>query len=263
MDNQSVLLDVDEAGTAKVTLNRPERHNAFDDELIGELIAICNRLDQDQSIGTVVLAATGKSFSAGADLKWMQRMAAYTEEENFADAMQLGELMHTLNTLSKPTVVVVQGAAFGGGVGLVACGDIAIAADTAVFSLSEVRLGLVPSVISPYVIDAIGARAARRYFLSGERFSAAEALRIGLVHQIMPSGTLITALDDILKNLRQSPPHAKTAAKEVIARVHRAPRDAELRRETAERIAKIRASEEGREGVSAFLEKRKPAWLRD
>lgn len=260
MNKPLILLESDQAGTARVTLNRPEVHNAFGDDLIAELIDILTQLDGDESVRTVVLGATGKSFSAGADLNWMKRMAGYTDAENFADAMQLGELMHLLNTLSKPTVIVVQGAAFGGGVGLIACGDIVIAADSAVFSLSEVRLGLIPSVISPYVIDAIGARAARRYFLTGERFDAREALRLGLAHEVVPQNALDSALQKILQALHQCAPRAKAAAKETIAMVHRAPRDEALRRETARRIADIRGSAEAREGVSAFLEKRKPVW---
>ncbi|MDH3692443.1 MAG: enoyl-CoA hydratase-related protein, partial [Gammaproteobacteria bacterium] len=171
--------------------------------------------------------------------------------------------MHTFNTLSKPTVVLVQGSALGGGVGLVACADIAIAAEKARFSLSETRLGLIPSVISPYVIDAIGARAARRYFLTAERFDAHEALRIGLIHEVVSTDALPAALENVLAVLRQCGPNAKAAAKEMIALVQRSPRDDALRRTTAERIAEIRASDEGREGVSAFLEKRSPAWYQE
>ena len=263
MENQSVLLEIDTTRTARITLNKPEIHNAFDDSLIAELIQVFKRLDHDASVGTVVLAANGKSFSAGADLNWMKRMAGYTQQENIGDAMQLSELMHTFNTLSKPTVVLVQGSALGGGVGLVACADIAIAAEKARFSLSETRLGLIPSVISPYVIDAIGARAARRYFLTAERFDAHEALRIGLIHEVVSTDALPAALENVLAVLRQCGPNAKAAAKEMIALVQRSPRDDALRRTTAERIAEIRASDEGREGVSAFLEKRSPAWYQE
>jgi methylglutaconyl-CoA hydratase len=207
-----------------------------------------------------VLRAEGRSFSAGADLGWMQRMAGYGHAENLADAGALAELMRVLNFLPKPTVSRVQGAAFGGGVGLVACCDIAIASDAVGFSLSEVRLGLIPAVISPYVVAAIGERAARRYFLTAERFGADEALRIGLVHQVVPADQLDSAVDTILIRLSEGGPTAQRAAKDLIFTVAHRPIDAGLIHDTAERIATIRASAEGREGLAGFLEKRKPAW---
>src|SRR5690606_19141727 len=182
-------------GVATVTLNRPDRHNAFDDALIAALTQVLRELDADDSVTVVVLAGAGKSFSAGADLNWMRRMADYGREENLADAEALAALMETLNGLDKPTIARVQGAAFGGGVGLVACCDIAIAADTASFCLSEVRLGLIPAVISPYVVTAIGERAARRYFVTAERFDAREAHRLGLVHEVVPAAGLDARVD--------------------------------------------------------------------
>ena len=260
MDSKHILTAVSEDGVASVTLNRAEVHNAFNDAIIADLTGTLRRLGDDDKVQAVVLRAEGKSFSAGADLGWMQRMANYGHAENLADAGALAELMRVLNFLPKPTVVRVQGAAFGGGVGLVACCDIAIASDAASFSLSEVRLGLIPAVISPYVVAAIGERAGRRYFLTAERFGADEALRIGLVHQVVPADQLDSAVDTILIRLSEGGPAAQRAAKDLIFAVAHRPIDAGLIHDTAERIATIRASSEGREGLAGFLEKRKPAW---
>jgi methylglutaconyl-CoA hydratase len=260
MDSKHILTAVSEDGVASVTLNRAEVHNAFNDAIIADLTGTLRRLGDDDKVQAVVLRAEGKSFSAGADLGWMQRMANYGHAENLADAGALAELMRVLNFLPKPTVARVQGAAFGGGVGLVACCDIAIASDAASFSLSEVRLGLIPAVISPYVVAAIGERAARRYFLTAERFGADEALRIGLVHQVVPADQLDSAVDTILTRLSEGGPAAQRAAKDLIFAVAHRPIDAGLIHDTAERIATIRASAEGREGLAGFLEKRKPAW---
>jgi methylglutaconyl-CoA hydratase len=260
MDSKHILTAVSEDGVASVTLNRAEVHNAFNDTVIADLTGTLRRLGDDDKVRAVVLRAEGKSFSAGADLGWMQRMAGYGHAENLADAGALAELMRVLNFLPKPTVARVQGAAFGGGVGLVACCDIAIASDAASFSLSEVRLGLIPAVISPYVVAAIGERAARRYFLTAERFGAGEALRIGLVHQVVPADQLDSAVDTILTRLSEGGPAAQRAAKDLIFAVAHRPIDAGLIHDTAERIATVRASSEGREGLAGFLEKRKPAW---
>ncbi|TCO79279.1 methylglutaconyl-CoA hydratase [Plasticicumulans lactativorans] len=248
------------AGVATLTLNRPELHNAFDDALIAALTAALRRLEADPAVRVVVLAANGKSFSAGADLNWMRRMADYTVAQNLDDARGLAELMRTLNALAKPTVAKVQGAAYGGGVGLVACCDIAVAADGASFCLSEVRLGLIPAVISPYVVNAIGERQARRYFVSAERFDAAEARRIGLVHEVVPAAGLDAKVDELLATLAGNGPAAMVAAKDLARAVARGPLDAAMIEDTARRIADIRASAEGREGLSAFLGKRRPAW---
>ena len=211
MDNNHILTEIREDGVATVTLNRAEVHNAFNDTVIADLTGVLRRLGDDDKVRAVVLRAEGKSFSAGADLGWMQRMAGYGHAENLADAGALAELMRVLNFLPKPTVARVQGAAFGGGVGLVACCDIAIASDAASFSLSEVRLGLIPAVISPYVVAAIGERAARRYFLTAERFDADEALRIGLVHQVVPADQLDSAVDTILTRLSEGGPSRSNA----------------------------------------------------
>ncbi|MCP5367325.1 MAG: enoyl-CoA hydratase/isomerase family protein [Hyphomicrobiales bacterium] len=251
---------LDDAGTAWVTLNRPDVHNAFDDVLIGGLAAEFMALNDRPGVRAVVLRAAGKSFSAGGDLDWMRRMADYSFDENVMDANALAGMMQALNTLSKPTIAMVQGAAFGGGVGLVACCDIAVAAEDAVFCLSEVKLGLVPATIAPYVISAIGPRQARRYFQTAERFDAATAKRIGLVHEVVPAGELRGAVDHFLGVLRGNGPGAMAASKDLVFAVAGRPVTEEVLADTAERIAAARASAEGREGTSAFLQKRKPSW---
>jgi methylglutaconyl-CoA hydratase len=261
MTNQALQIEI-QRGIATVWMNRPDVHNAFDDHLIAELTAELRRLEQAPEVRLVVLAANGKSFSAGADLNWMQRMAKYSEAENLRDAVAMAGLMRTLHGMHKPTIARVQGAAFGGGVGLVACCDIAVAAAEASFSLSEVRLGLIPSVISPYVIAAIGEREARRYFLTAERFGAEEARRIGLVHEVTTGDRLDEAVKNFADYLLKGGPNALAAAKKLIADVARHPLDDALIEETARRIASIRVSPEGREGLSAFLEKRPPAWTK-
>lgn len=261
--NQNISVQIDNRGVATLTMNRPELHNAFDDLLISDLTAALQRLDADPAVRVVLLAARGKSFSAGADLNWMRRMADYSHEQNLADALGLAELMRTLDTLSKPTIALVQGAAYGGGVGLVACCDIAVATSRATFCLSEVRLGLIPAVISPYVIAAIGARASRRYCQTAELFNAEEGYRLGLLHQVVADEQeLATAARQLTEKLLENGPAAMAAAKELVAAVAGRPVDDALIGATAARIADRRASPEGREGLSAFLEKRKPAWVR-
>lgn len=245
-----------------VTLNRPERHNAFDDALIEELTSALRTMEGDDSVRVVVLGGAGRSFSAGADLSWMKRMSGYSKEENQRDAMQLGALMRTLAQLGKPTIARVCGAAYGGGVGLVACCDIAVASHDATFALSEVKLGLIPAVISPYVVAAIGERAARRYFLTGERFDAAEAWRLGLVSEICKDEDEVDGrIGDLIDALLLCGPVAQREAKELVRAVSNRPVTSELIRDTAERIARLRASPEGREGVCAFLEKRRASWV--
>jgi methylglutaconyl-CoA hydratase len=262
MSEPTLFSHIDDCGRATLTLNRPELHNAFDDALIAELTAALRALEANPAVRVVILAASGKSFSAGADLNWMRRMADYSPEENLADSRALAELMATLNHLAKPTIALVQGAAFGGGVGLVACCDIAIATPRASFCLSEVKLGLIPAVISPYVVAAIGERAARRYCLTAERFDAAEALRLGLVHEVVEEEALRGSAARFATLLLENGPAALAAAKELIFQVAREPLGAELRETTARRIAAIRASAEGREGLSAYLAKRKPSWIK-
>ncbi len=261
MTEQPLLLDIDGRGVARVTLNRPAIHNAFDDDLIARLSALLDELAVRDDLRALVLAAVGRSFSAGADLNWMRRMADYSEAENRADADRLAGLMRRLDRLPVPTIARVQGAAFGGGVGLIACCDMAIGADRALFALSEVRLGIMPAVIAPYVIAAIGPRAARRWILTGERFDAAEALRIGLLHQVVAEEALDGAVEALLEELLKCGPRAQAEAKALIRDVAFRPIDQALVDDTAARITRLRASDEGREGLSAFLEKRPPAWI--
>jgi methylglutaconyl-CoA hydratase len=264
MSEPTIQTNIDSRGVATVTMNRPELHNAFDDSLIDELTDALSELDEDPDVRVVVLAASGKSFSAGADLNWMRRMADYSYEQNLADAEGLAELMRTLDTLTKPTIALVQGAAYGGGVGLVACCDIAIASSRASFCLSEVKLGLFPAVISPYVVAAIGSRASRRYFLSAEPFNADEALHLGLVHKVVADGQeLDEAANTMVVRLLANSPAAMAGAKLLVADVAGRRIDAALIADTAGRIADQRSSREGREGLSAFLEKRAPFWVKD
>jgi methylglutaconyl-CoA hydratase len=257
-----IQLSIDGEGVATLTLNRPEVHNAFDDHLIAGLTTRLRELDHTADVRVVVLAGNGKSFSAGADLNWMKRMAGFSEGENLRDAVALADLLHTLSALTKPTVARVQGAAYGGGVGLVAACDIAVASLSASFSLSEVRLGLIPAVISPYVIAAIGERQARRYFLTAERFDAQEALRIGLVHMVVEEAQLDEAVRGLVGHLSKGGPRAQAAAKALISAVTNRPIDRKLVEDTADRIARIRVTAEGKEGVAAFLEKRPAGWVK-
>ena len=245
-----------------VTLNNAEKHNAFDDTLIADLTRALKNLAENGGVRVVVLSAIGKSFSAGADLNWMKRMSVYSEEENLRDAMALGELMRTLHGLSKPTIARVHGAAYGGGVGLVACCDIAVGTHNAAFSLSEVKLGLIPAVISPYVIAAIGERAAHRYFLTAERFDAAEGFRLGLLHELVASDDdMDEKINGICDALLHGGPLAHFEAKALISAVSNRPIDDAVIADTAKRIARVRASAEGKEGLSAFLDKRKARWI--
>ena len=241
-------------------LNRPQVHNAFDDTLIAELTSALAALDSDPGIRVVVLAGRGRSFCAGGDLGWMRRMAAFSPEENRQDASRLAEMLRTLADLSKPTVARVHGAALAGGTGLVAACDIVLATPEATFGTTEVRLGLIPATIGPYVIRAIGARAAQRYFLTGERFGAEEALRMGLVHEVCASNDLDARLQALLGTLVDGGPRAQAACKRLIAEVAGRSINAGLIAHTTELIAAARASEEAREGIGAFFAKRRPAW---
>ncbi len=257
----SVIIEkIDARGVATLTLDRPERHNAFDQNLVLETIAALRRFDARPEVRVVVLAGAGYSFSAGGDIEWMKRMANDSVEANRRDALLLAELMHVLDRLSKPTVAVAHGPAYGGGVGLIACCDIAIASETATFCLSEVKLGITPSVISPFVIRAIGARQARRYFASAEVIFAERAAEIGLVHEVAAPEELIALRDRIIDALLLGAPRAQAEAKALAFLCEQHPIDDALAQETARRIAECRASAEGREGLSAFLEKRPPVW---
>ena len=248
-------------GVVWLTLDRPEIHNAFDDRLIAELTKELEVLGADDGVRVLVLTGAGRSFSAGADLNWMRRTATYREAENLADARALAKLMQTLNELPKPTVARVNGAGLGGGTGLVACCDIVVASEQATFGTTEVRLGLIPSVIGPYVLVAIGSRQARRLMLTGERISAGEALRLGLVHEVVAAEQLDGGIERIVGELLKNGPAALAAAKRLIRDLGGRPIDAALIDDTAQRIARLRATSEAREGVGAFLEKRPPAWL--
>ena len=251
------------AGVATLALNRPETHNAFDAELIGHLTVALQDLDRDDRVRAVIVTGTGSTFSAGADLNWMRSMATASESANLEDSLQLAKLMRTLNYLSKPTIARVNGAAYGGGVGLIACCDIAIGIEATKFSLSEVKLGLVPAVISPYVISAIGLRHARRLFLSAEIFDSTLALRIGLLHETVPYVQLDETIDKTLHWLLKGGPIAQKQAKELALRVGGSTLASaeKLDQENATLIAKLRVSKEGQEGLNAFLEKRAAAWV--
>ena len=257
----SALLIDTTAGVRTITLNRADRHNAFDDALIAELTLAFRAAGSDDGVRAVVLDSTGKSFSAGADLGWMKRMAGYSRSENLADAGALSDMLETIDTCPRPVIGVVQGAAYGGGVGLVACCDLVVAAETATFCLSEVKLGIVPAVISPYVVRAMGARAARRYAISAELFDAGRARDYGLVHEVVAADRLAETRDGWLARLAGNGPAAMAAAKALIRRAADEPIGPALRGWTAERIADIRAGDEGRDGVGAFLDKRKPKWV--
>ena len=249
-----------QGGVARVTLNRPELRNAFDDALIGQLKKAFLDIQADPAVRVMILAGNGPAFCAGADLNWMKRMAGYDYEENLADATALAEMLAALDRLPKPTIARVHGPVFAGGTGLVAACDIAVGTPEAKFCLSEAKLGLSPATISPYVLRAMGERTARRYFLTAEVFDAQEALRIGMLSQLVPAEHLDATIDEILKHLLAGGPQAHGSIKTLIRSVAgRRPDDA-LVAETAQRIAEIRGSPEGREGIAAFLDKRKASW---
>lgn len=260
MSYQTLLIQKDKQ-VATVTLNRPDVRNAFNEITIAEITQAFRALGEDGEIRAVVLAANGPAFCAGADLNWMKKMAGYTRDENRADAAQLAEMLRTIYACPKPVVAKIQGDCYAGGMGLAAACDIAVASDAANFCLSEVKLGLIPATISPYVIKAMGESAARRYFLTAERFSAKEAHRIGFVHEVVVAEELDASVATILKALVSNSPNAMKEAKRLVQDVAGQALDAALIADTAERIADIRSSEEGKEGVKSFLEKRKPSWL--
>ncbi|MBE7939174.1 MULTISPECIES: enoyl-CoA hydratase/isomerase family protein [Ramlibacter] len=248
---------------ATVTLNRPEVRNAFNDEVIAELTHAFTDLGQREDVRCIVLAAAGTAFCAGADLNWMKRMAGYTHAQNVEDAAALAEMLRVLYRCPKPTIARVQGDVYAGGTGLVAACDIAVSADTATYCLSETKLGLIPATISPYVIRAMGARAAHRWFLTAERFSASEAHRIGLVHELVAAEALDAAVDGIAQALVQAGPQAVKASKALVQDVAGREIEPKLIARTVQGIADIRVSDEGREGIQSFLGKRKPSWLAD
>jgi methylglutaconyl-CoA hydratase len=257
----TALTQTTQGAVRTITLSRPDVRNAFNDEVIAELKAAFEDAGKANDVRCVVLAAEGPAFCAGADLNWMRRMADYTRDENLADAGCLADMLHTIYTCPKPTIARVQGDVFAGGVGLVAACDMAMSVDTATYCLSEVKLGLIPATISPYVIRAMGARASHRYFLTAERFNAAEAHRIGLVHEVVTADALDTKLQELTQALVSASPNAVKACKQLVQDVANKDINSTLIAHTVAGIADIRASTEGKEGVQSFLQKRKPNWL--
>jgi methylglutaconyl-CoA hydratase len=264
MTQPFVITQKSASGIATVTLNRPDVHNAFDEVMIAQLTDAFKKLGADAAVRAVVVQAEGKSFSAGGDLNWMRRAAGYGYAENVADAQKLGDMLHSLAHMPKLTVAKVQGAAYGGGVGLVAACDVAVAHKDAKFCLSEVRLGLIPAVISPYVAAAMGTRHARRYFMTAEVFTAKEAQRINLVHELATSEKNLTdKVDGVLKAVLGNAPGAVAEAKVLVDTVtNRRKVDKDMVLETATIIAQRRATPEAKEGIGAFLDKRKPNWVK-
>jgi methylglutaconyl-CoA hydratase len=246
---------------ATITLNRPQLRNAFNETAIADLTMAFDEVSQDADVRAIVLAANGPAFCAGADLNWMKKMAGYSFDENEADALRLADMLRTIYFSPKPVVAKVQGDCYAGGMGLVAACDIVVAAEGVNFCLSEVKLGLIPATISPYVIKAMGDQASRRYFLTAERFDARQAHRLGLAHEVVPTEELDATVAGIVQALVNNSPNAVREAKKLVRDIAGLPIDDVLLADTAGRIATIRASNEGREGVASFLEKRKPSWL--
>jgi methylglutaconyl-CoA hydratase len=261
MDNYETLDITVVDKVATITLNRPQLRNAFNETAIADLTMAFDEASQDRDVRAIVLAANGPAFCAGADLNWMKKMAGYSAAENEADALRLADMLRTIYFSPKPVVAKVQGDCYAGGMGLVAACDIVVAAEGVNFCLSEVKLGLIPATISPYVIKAMGDQAARRWFLTAERFDAREAHRLGLAHEVVPAEQLDAKVAEIVKALTANSPNAVREAKALVRDIAGLPIDDVLLADTAGRIAAIRASEEGREGVASFLEKRKPSWL--
>ncbi|MBN1270873.1 MAG: enoyl-CoA hydratase/isomerase family protein [Candidatus Aminicenantes bacterium] len=251
-----------EKGVARLTFNRPEVHNAFHADLINEACEAVRQAKEDPSVRVLVITGAGKSFCAGADLNWMREIIHYSFEQNLEESLKIAEVMHSIYSLPKPVVAMVNGAAIGGGTGFVAACDIAVAAEEAVFSLSEVKIGLVPAAISPYVIRKIGERNAREYFLTGKRIPALQAREIGLVNTVVSREELEQSVEDIVRRLLSSGPEAIAKCKELIQRVPGMDWE-EVKDFTARMIAGLRISEEGQEGMAAFLKKRKPSWIKD
>ena len=257
----AVECQVDARGVATVRLNRPEKHNAFDDKMIALLTDCFRFIAAEDNVRALILASNGKSFSAGGDLAWMQRMADYDHAANLADAQKLAEMLYALRTIPQPTIARVQGSAFGGAVGLISCCDIAIAANRSRFALTEVRIGLIPATIAPHVIDAIGPRWARRLFQTGERIDAERAEQIHLIHEACDEEDLDERVELIVGELMKNGPLAMRAAKKLVHDVAASELNESLLADTSERIASIRVSKEGQEGLNSFLQKRTPSWI--
>ena len=260
-----LLQHLDHRGVLTLTLNRPEVHNAFGEQLIAEMAAVLQRSGEDPAVRMLIITGAGKSFSAGADIGWMRNMIAASAEENEQDALRLAQMLRRLNYHSKPTIARVNGPAYGGGVGLVACCDLVIAADNCQFALTEVLLGLVPAVISPYVIRRIGERNARRYFLNAERFDAQKARDIGLLQEVVAAEGLDAAVDRQIDQVLRAGPHAVRHSKKLVFQMANidSTRQRQVDQDNARLIARLRVSEEGQEGLNAFLEKRSAAWMPD
>ncbi|AUI87943.1 gamma-carboxygeranoyl-CoA hydratase [Vibrio azureus] len=257
----NVLWEVDTLGVATLTLNRIDKHNAFDACMIDLMIQRLDYLALRTDVRCLVIRANGKHFSAGADLNWMRSMVNSSKQQNLDDAQNLARLMHTLDNFPQPTIAIIQGSAFGGALGLICCCDIAIAADNAKFCLSEVKLGLVPATIGPYVVRAMGNRQARRYMLSAEMMTAKVAEQHGIVHEVHPSDSVDTALEQLIDTLLLNSPDAMRKAKTLCQQCHQAPIDGQLIHYTSQLIADIRVSPQGQDGLYAFLEKRTPSWV--
>ncbi|HEB28624.1 MAG TPA: enoyl-CoA hydratase/isomerase family protein [Porticoccus sp.] len=261
--NNRVRLTTDFRGVATVTLSRPHTHNAFDGCMVDELTSAFETTMANPSARVMILAAEGKTFSAGADLAWMKRMGEYSYIENLKDAKNLAKMLKTLHEMPLPTIARIQGPAFGGALGLISCCDIAIAATKASFAFSEVKIGLIPATISPYIIEAMGSRAARRYFMTGEKFEAQQAVDLGLINEAVEETQLDNTIAQLITTLLENSPTAMHSAKQLVQDIGNRSINDELIKETCERIADIRQSKEGQEGLSAFLEKRKPHWRQD
>lgn len=245
---------------AWVMLNRPEIHNAFNETMIGELLELYQKIGNMPEVRVVVITGEGKSFCAGADLNWMGGVIKYSYEQNLNESLQLAELFYTMYSLPRPTIAMVNGAAIGGGAGMVAVNDFVIASDQAKFSFSEVKLGLVPACISPYVIRRVGENRSRELFLSGERMDAHKALQFGFVNQVVAPEQLEAAVNKLIEQLLSSGPNALAICKDLLEKVPQMTLE-EAKKYTAEAIARLRVSAEGQEGMQAFFEKRKPKWI--
>jgi len=263
LSKQDAIKITRQNAVATLTLNRPEIRNAFDDHMIQTLTQTLRSLQNDDSIKIVVLRGEGDHFCAGANIEWMRRSATLTREGNHQDALKLAQLLHILNHLNKPTIAVVQGSVYGGAIGLVAACDIVVADPNTKFCFSEVKLGLVPAIVSPYVLAAIGPKASRRYMLTAEVFSAAIAEQLGLIHEVVVKDKLNTRVEQLISEIKKNGPHALAATKELIFKLSEGKDALQQAEYTAHLIADLRASEEGQEGLSAFLEKRKPEWQKE
>jgi len=261
MGTNSSLIHNKRSGVSTITLNRPDKHNAFDDELIANLTELLQLIDKDKQVRAVILNANGRNFCAGADLNWMKRMAEFSKEENITDARKLAKLLQTMCALTKPIIALVQGRVLGGGLGLIACCDMVVAAKTSQFCFSEVKLGLIPATIAPYIIRSIGFSAARRYFISAEMFDATAAKNIGLIHELVSESELALAGSNFVDTIMKNGPDAISASKKMIN--HLMTIDESIVEYTAVLLSETRSGHEGQDGVRAFLEKRKPQWVQD